>query len=220
MAEPYVPPRRIMDLREMVRYRADLVRIRTSLKNRIHAYLLMHGLRLEGTPFSKDYAASLRQIHDYRIDGYLNLIEALNREITQVSRMITAEAKDDEYARLLTTIPGVGYYSALLIVSEIGEIERWGAVGCVGFSGFACEVLEASFLVSVPPIVECSSRNLDGGAYLADRNPVPPCSDTPMPKLENVSCRLHAGTPPFLVLNMCARCDVITDVPPPRLKEF
>jgi IS605 OrfB family transposase len=125
IAESYVPPRRIMDLREMVRHRASLVRIRTSLKNRIHAYLLMHGLRMEGTPFSKMYVDRLRAIHDYRIDGYLNLIEALNREIDQASRMIMVEAKDDEYARLLRTIPGVGYYSALLVVSEIGEIERF-----------------------------------------------------------------------------------------------
>jgi len=125
IAESYVPPRRIMDLRDMVRYRASLVRIRTSLKNRIHAYLLMRGLRIEGTPFSKSYVNSLKEIHDYRIDGYLNLIDALNHEIDQVSKRIMVEAKDDEYARLLMTIPGIGYYSALLIVSEIGEIERF-----------------------------------------------------------------------------------------------
>lgn len=125
IAESYVPPRRIMDLRAMVRHRASLVRIRTSLKNKIHAYLLMHGLRMEGTPFSKAYVEWLRGMHDYRIDGHLNLIEALNREIDQASRMITVEAKDDEYASLLTTIPGVGYYSALMIVSEVGEIERF-----------------------------------------------------------------------------------------------
>jgi len=125
IAESYVPPRRIMDLRGMVRHRAGLVKIRTSLKNRIHAHLLMHGVKIEGTPFTRAYMDKLRVIHDYRIDGYLNVIDALNREIDQVSRKITVEAKDDEYAQLLRTIPGVGYYSALLIISEIGDIERF-----------------------------------------------------------------------------------------------
>jgi transposase len=125
IAESYVPPRRIMDLRGMVRYRAGLVRIRTSLKNKIHAHLLMHGLKIEGTPFTKAYMAKLRAIHDYKIDGYLNIIDALNHEIDEVSRRIRAEAKDDDYARLLTTIPGISYYSALLVVSEVGEIERF-----------------------------------------------------------------------------------------------
>ena len=125
VAESYVPPRRIMDLRGLVRHRAGLVTIRTSLKNKIHAQLLMHGLRIEGTPFTKAYTDKLREIHDYKIDGILSVIDALNREIDQVSRRITVEARDDECARLLMTIPGIGYYSALLIVSEIGEIERF-----------------------------------------------------------------------------------------------
>jgi len=107
IAESYVPSRRIMDLRGLVRHRAGLVRIRTSLKNKIHAHLLMHGLKIEGTPFTKAYMDKLREIHDYKIDGILNVIEALNCEIDQVSRRITVEAKDDECARLLMTIPGI-----------------------------------------------------------------------------------------------------------------
>jgi transposase len=114
-----------MDLREMVRYRAGLVRIRTSLKNKTHGHLLMRGVKIEGTPFSKAYVDKLRAIHNYKINGYLNVIDALNHEIDQVSRQIMLEAKDDEYASLLMTIPGISYYSALLIVSEIGEIERF-----------------------------------------------------------------------------------------------
>ena len=63
IAESYVPPRRVMDLRSMVRHRASLVRLRTILKNKIHAYLLMHGLKIEGTPFTKTYVDKLRSIH-------------------------------------------------------------------------------------------------------------------------------------------------------------
>jgi transposase len=37
IAECYVPDRRIMDLRELVRHRAALVRMRTKLKNKIHS---------------------------------------------------------------------------------------------------------------------------------------------------------------------------------------
>lgn len=82
VAKSYVPSRRVMDLREMVRYRAGLVRIRT--KNKIHAHLLIHGLKVEGTPFTKAYMEKLRAIHDYRIDGCLNVIDALNHEIDQI----------------------------------------------------------------------------------------------------------------------------------------
>jgi hypothetical protein len=36
-------------------------------------------------------------------------------------------AKEDEMAKLLMTIPGIGYYSALLIVSEVGELQGHGS---------------------------------------------------------------------------------------------
>ena len=39
-----------------------------------------------------------------------------------MSKKILMLAKEDEMASLLMTIPGIGYYSALLIVSEIGDI--------------------------------------------------------------------------------------------------
>jgi transposase len=107
IAESYIPPRRIMDLREMVRHRAGLVRVRTSLKNKIHGHLLMRGVKIEGKPFSKAHVDKLRAIHNYKINAHLNVIDALNHEIDQVSRQIMLEAKDDEYARLLMSIPGI-----------------------------------------------------------------------------------------------------------------
>jgi hypothetical protein len=38
-----------------------------------------------------------------------------------VSKRILLLAKEDEMAKLLMTIPCIGYYSALLIVSEVGD---------------------------------------------------------------------------------------------------
>ena len=46
------------------------------------------------------------------------LIEDANQEIRE-------KAQQDEEAELLSAIHGVGYYSALLIKSEIGDIKRF-----------------------------------------------------------------------------------------------
>ncbi len=51
-------------------------------------------------------------------------IESLDSEIKDVSKKILTLAKEDEMASLLMTVPGIGYYSGLLIVSEIGDINR------------------------------------------------------------------------------------------------
>ena len=59
------------------------------------------------------------------IECYLRIIEVLNDEIRCLSRQLLRLARDDEDVRLLMTIPGVGYYLALLIKAEIGDISRF-----------------------------------------------------------------------------------------------
>jgi transposase len=127
IAECYVPDRRIMDLRELVRHRTALVRMRTKLKNKIHSIVLMKGIQISSKhcSFTHLYNEELKELNDYRINGYLHLIESLDSEIKDVSKKILMLAKEDEIASLLMTIPGIGYYSALLIVSEIGDINRF-----------------------------------------------------------------------------------------------
>jgi transposase len=117
-----------MDLQELVRHRAALVRMRTKLKNKIHSIMLMNGTSVSyvGThTFTKGYIEKLKEINDYRINGHLHIIESLNDEISTVSKKILLLAQEDEMARLLMTVPGIGYYSALLMVSEIGDINRF-----------------------------------------------------------------------------------------------
>lgn len=53
------------------------------------------------------------------------LIESLDSEIKKVSKEIQSRAEKEDAAKLLVTIPGIGYYSALLILSEIGDINRF-----------------------------------------------------------------------------------------------
>jgi transposase len=110
-----------MDLRELVQHKAALVRMRIKLKNKIHSVVFMKGIQISSkhcSSFTHLYNEELRTLNDYRINGYLHLIESLDSEIKIVSKEIVTLAKEDKMASLLMTIPGIGYYSALLIVSE------------------------------------------------------------------------------------------------------
>jgi transposase len=90
IAECYVPDRRIMDLRQLVRHRIALVRMRTKLKNKIHGVTLMQGVKITDgtstTKFSNSYVQRLKQLNDYRIDAYLRLIDSLDSETKKVSK--------------------------------------------------------------------------------------------------------------------------------------
>jgi transposase len=59
------------------------------------------------------------------LDSYLSLLDTLEQEIKEASKKIESIVKEDAHAKLLMTIPGVGYHSALLIKSEIGDIRRF-----------------------------------------------------------------------------------------------
>jgi len=69
--------------------------------------------------------SQLSATHQLMLDNYLSLIDALNERIKSVNQIIRAWAKDDPCIKLLTSMPGIGIYSAAVIIAEIGEIGRF-----------------------------------------------------------------------------------------------
>jgi transposase len=62
----------------------------------------------------------------------------LNLEIHEASKIICNEASNDESAGLLMTIPGISFHSALLLISEIGDVSRFpDSVHLVSYVGLA-----------------------------------------------------------------------------------
>jgi transposase len=47
LPEGWIAPQPVRDLRALLRHRASMVRLTTSLKNRVHAVLADHGIRVE-----------------------------------------------------------------------------------------------------------------------------------------------------------------------------
>lgn len=127
----YIPPRDVRDTREVLRYRASLVRLRTQVKDKIAAIVSKTGLQTPtrmacGVKSRRFLAtASVRSCYRLGLDGYLRTLEQLTTEIRQVSETIEIQAAAEPQARLLQTMPGIGAYSALLILSEIGDIQRF-----------------------------------------------------------------------------------------------
>jgi transposase len=125
----YIPPPEVAKLREKVRRRAFLVRMRTKLKNKVRMQLLYEGIKEpkenEYGLFTRKGAEWLSSLKLDSVDMYMRLIGSLNAEVKALSDELKTMAPLDEDARLLMTIPGVGYYSALLIKSEIGSIDRF-----------------------------------------------------------------------------------------------
>ena len=128
--ESYVPPDEIREARALVRGRQKLVENRTEYANKIHGLLSDHGITRDIKPLSVSGRESLRDLSlptpwDTLLASYLEMIETLTDEIDQLETAIEERAGSLPETQLLMTIPGVSYYSALMIYAEIGEIERF-----------------------------------------------------------------------------------------------
>ena len=127
LPQSYVPPRDIAELREKVRRRAFLVRERAKLMTKVKAVLTYEGVKAPGEYglFTKQGVAWLHGLKLEPIECYLRVMGPLSEEIKKLSLELKCIADDDEDVELLMTIPGVGYYTALLVKAEVGDISRF-----------------------------------------------------------------------------------------------
>lgn len=131
----YVPDDEVFALREHLRARADLVKLRTMLKNRVQALLHRRGvLRPEKLDLfgkaGRQYLRGLaldeagRAIAD-RFLKALDEVEALVAESTRALRALADRPRWQADAARLQTIPGVGLVTSLVVLAELGTFARF-----------------------------------------------------------------------------------------------
>jgi transposase len=131
LPEAYVAPREVRELRELLRHHIGLTRVRTALKNRVHAILarqgVQHGRSELFGPRARRFLGelSLPESTRRRLESLLALIADFDRELAALKREIQARAKEDPRVAVLTQIPGVGVFIALLVVAELGDVTRF-----------------------------------------------------------------------------------------------
>ena len=123
----YMPEKKISNLREQVRRRAFFVRERVKLRVKVKSVLTYEGIKwpTDHGLFTEKGVLWLHSLNLEPVESYLRVLGPLNDEIRLVSSKLKGIADDDEDMKLLMTIPGIGYYSALLVKSEIGDINRF-----------------------------------------------------------------------------------------------
>jgi transposase len=141
LAESYVPPDEIRELRDLVRTRKSLVEERTAEKNRVRAVLTRTNNTYDSElfgPTGREFLAELSLSDTDRtiIEAHLSVIDEYDQQIERLEEKIERRVLESPAAQRLLTIPGVGQYTAAVIVAEVGEIERFDEdkqlVSCAG----------------------------------------------------------------------------------------
>jgi transposase len=130
LPEAWIAPAKVRQLRALLRHRISLVRLGTQLRNRIHAVAAGHGYDRSASYWTGpgrgwlaelDLPAASREI----ITDCLAVIDALAVLTDRIDGELHQHAKADPRAKTLTTLPGVGEFTALVMLAEIGDISRF-----------------------------------------------------------------------------------------------
>jgi transposase len=133
LPEAWIAPPPVRQLRALLRHRVALVRLRTLLRHRIHAIVADHGHdRPAGEYWSGPGRAWLTSLDLPAVSRELagddlGLIGALQDRIDRLDWEVRQRARSDPRVKVLTQLPGIGPFTALVILAEIGEVSRFGS---------------------------------------------------------------------------------------------
>lgn len=147
--EAHIPAKTVRMNRDWIQTHIGLVEQKTKEKNRVHAILLRYRIKprvkslftkkavwLESTVIPNELRLVLKQ--------HLDLIFDLKKKQKQIDVLIEEKAKQNPHAVLLQSIPGVGWFVAFLVVTNIDGIERFhSSEQLVSYAGLAPRIYQS-----------------------------------------------------------------------------
>jgi transposase len=133
LPEAWIAPPAIRELRELVRYRAKLVKLRTGLKAQVHAVMAKEGV----LPVSVEQfgpkgnaqldAMELAPSYALRVESLRTLITIYDGQVTTLERRIHAHLRRHRGYEAIQAVNGVGRTIAAIAVAEIGDVGRFSS---------------------------------------------------------------------------------------------
>ncbi|NDV11049.1 IS110 family transposase, partial [Rhodococcus sp. IEGM 248] len=131
LPEAWIAPPATRELRELVRYRAKLVALRSGLKAQVHSVLAKAGVLI---PVSDLFGVTGRQklarvpladAYAQRVISLLELIDDLDTHEARFTARIATELHNDRGYTAIQALPGIGPTLAAVFVAEIGDVHRF-----------------------------------------------------------------------------------------------
>lgn len=151
-----IAPNDIRQTRELLRYRVSLVRERTYNINKLKGLLDRLGRASSGdfTTYKRLDAiqtSDLSEVYSSVINGQISRIKFLTEKLRTMKTYLEDVFSDDEEVQNLISIPGLSYFSAALIKSEI-----------INISDFACFNRLCSYAGLAPRVSQSAGKDVHG----------------------------------------------------------
>jgi transposase len=169
LPEVWIPPRELRDQRELLRLRIFLVHLRTRVKNRIHGTLARHNVQIPGADLF-GVEARLRlvtrlpelPIHCREaIEQELATLDFLEMQIGSAEERLEKIMEISVEADLLKTLPCVGKILSMVLMLEIGKVERFPtAAHLASYAGLVPRVHSSGGHTRMGQVCRNVNRNL------------------------------------------------------------
>lgn len=157
-----MPDEETRKIRTILRYRMNLISERTRNITSLKAFLDKNGEESYGNFTTHKRLRELKYFHlavEYQkvISGYIKRIDDLTSHIVETERFLKERASLDKDILNLISIPGLDYFSAALIKSEIIDINRFSCFEKLcAYAGLAPRVSQSANKLIHGPL--CSNR--------------------------------------------------------------
>jgi transposase len=133
LPEVWIPPGELRDQRELLRLRIFLVRLKTRVKNRIHSTLARHNVQVPGADLfgvaaRMELGTRLPELPTHSreaIEQELATLDFLETQVESAERRLETIMKVSVEADLLKTLPCVGKILSMVMMLEIGRVDRF-----------------------------------------------------------------------------------------------
>ena len=169
LPEVWIPPSELRDQRELLRLRIFLVHLRTRVKNRIHRTLARHNVQIPGADLF-GVEARLRlvtrlpelPIHCREaIEQELATLDFLEMQIGSAEERLEKIMEISVEADLLKTLPCVGKILSMVLMLEIGKVERFPtAAHLASYAGLVPRVHSSGGHTRMGQVCRNVNRNL------------------------------------------------------------
>src|SRR5258707_6613514 len=169
LPEVWIPPRELRDQRELLRLRIFLVRLRTRVKNRIHGTLSRHNVQVPGADLfgvagRLELGTRLPELREHSreaIEQELATLDFLKTQIDSAEERLEAIMKVSVEADLLKTLPCVGTILSMVLMLEIGRVDRFPtAANLASYAGLVPRVHSSGGHTRMGQVCGNVNRNL------------------------------------------------------------
>jgi transposase len=169
LPEVWIPPSELRDQRELLRLRIFLVRLRTRVKNRIHGTLARYNIQVPGADLfgveaRMELTARLPELPEHSREAVrqeLATLDFLERQIESAEKRLEAIMKVSVEADLLKSLPCVGKILSMVLMLEIGRVDRFPtAAHLASYAGLVPRVRSSGGHTRMGQVCSNVNRNL------------------------------------------------------------